>query len=306
MKYINKETDISKIAAQKLHTWRDTYKNERGETFQDICSKPNQKSDTVWDLLKNYNLPEGSELFKYSESELKQSLFDEQGGICCYCVRELFLTNKSKTVVEHFEAKSIHICKNTFTYKNLLLSCEGNNKSTTYYTTNEDSWESVAAKYGLEVKKLQNMNPSKAKQYPLNFHNKTSLTVPKPPAHCDHAKLENPMPIINPTELPDCWDKFVYKEDGFIDEEKLDLLAKDTVKILNLNAQPLVEKRKVIWDEARKAYEDKFENDSEVLRYEEVEDYVGLLKRRVEIFEEDLKTTYPFCVVYWAYFKKQL
>jgi uncharacterized protein (TIGR02646 family) len=54
--------------------------------------------------------------------ELKKSLLEEQGFICCYCMQRI--EHKSTTKIEHFKPISIYPRK-ALDYKNLFVACNG-------------------------------------------------------------------------------------------------------------------------------------------------------------------------------------
>ena len=282
MKYINKTTNEALFAAQQLHAWRDAFHNESGQSFIEICSDVASTSERVWDLLKNYT---GED---YSQDLLREALKSEQGDICCYCGCELI---DLRTVIEHFLRKSGDKCARTYNYLNLLLSCDGNNFSKKHTIQEGETWETIATKYEMTVKELKNKNKQKV------FRIKNNLTIIPPPRHCDAAKLSIDTPIINPTVLPDCWDRFPYKFDGSIDETKADDLAKATIEVLNLNAESLKRKRKAVWKDAKKAYSD----DAEINQYLDEEDTTAVLKRTRELLASELNQTYHLCIVRRAY-----
>ena len=107
---------------------------------------------------------------------LKQYLYEEQGGICCYCGAKLEYPVNSKSRVEHVKSK------NTYRwlvgeYKNLLLSCD---------LTEE------------EYKEMSDSPKKKHKKY----------------LHCDAAKGANEI-TYSPLN-PDCKNAYIYGIDGSI------------------------------------------------------------------------------------------
>ena len=75
--------------------------------------------------LKEYKELEGAcfrDLPKEVKNNLRESLRREQGGICCYCEREL----KGKTVIEHIKPKDKEYYPELqLEYSNMVLSCDG-------------------------------------------------------------------------------------------------------------------------------------------------------------------------------------
>jgi len=63
---------------------------------------------------KNWgNIPESI------KAPLRQQLYDEQHGVCCYCCKSL---DKENTTIEHLQSRNDYPHK-CFDYDNLLLSC---------------------------------------------------------------------------------------------------------------------------------------------------------------------------------------
>lgn len=68
------------------------------------------------------------------KSTLRDVLFKEQGGLCCYCMCRI-QNNRDKTSIEHYIPQKQYIDKSltqeehdrlSTDYRNLLLSCDGN------------------------------------------------------------------------------------------------------------------------------------------------------------------------------------
>ncbi|MDC7278666.1 TIGR02646 family protein [Butyrivibrio fibrisolvens] len=81
------------------------------------------KKESEPEDLKEYKKLEGAcfrDLSKNVKKNLRDSLRQEQGGICCYCEREL----KGKTVIEHIKPKE-RFPALQLEYSNLVLSCDG-------------------------------------------------------------------------------------------------------------------------------------------------------------------------------------
>lgn len=110
-------------------------------------------------------------------ADLKRLLYDEQGGICCYCGAKLEYPVNSRSRVEHVKPKNIHP-ELVGEYENLLLSCD---------LTEE------------EYCNMRNA-PKKGRK---NF------------LHCDIAK-ESTEITYSPLN-PECEKVFIYKIDGTIE-----------------------------------------------------------------------------------------
>lgn len=68
---------------------------------------------------KNYKTDRWGEIPEDVKAPLRQQLYDEQHGICCYCCKSL---GNEKTVIEHLKSRN-HYPNKCFDYDNLLLSC---------------------------------------------------------------------------------------------------------------------------------------------------------------------------------------
>ena len=77
--------------------------------------------------LKSYRAEDGAcfdDMPKYVKEELRESLYVEQGGICCYCGKRI--SNDYRSVIEHLYPKGINRYSHLqLEYGNLLCSCDG-------------------------------------------------------------------------------------------------------------------------------------------------------------------------------------
>ncbi len=110
-------------------------------------------------------------------ADLKQLLYDEQGGICCYCGVRLEYPVNSKSRVEHVKPKNQYR-QLVGEYENLLLSCD---------LTEE------------EYRNMRNAPKKERKSF----------------LHCDIAKDSTEI-TYSPLN-PECERAFIYKIDGDID-----------------------------------------------------------------------------------------
>ena len=276
------KTDGSKEAAEKLKDWKDNYISPSEQRLDVLCKTSAVKS--LWELLDRGE--------SYNKEKLRKDLHAEQHGVCCYCVCGV-KNETAQSVIEHFKDKSCNPCENTYDYANLILSCNGNNWIIVKLIKPSDTIEKFVEEYGL--------TEEKTKEIAKNFKPFQRVTLPKPPNCCDKAKAQNEEnaknqpdyvpPIINPTLVIDCWKRFEYCDDGLIggkDDE-----AEKTIEVLNLNAEPLKEKRKKAWDNARTKFTDDFDLSS---------------KEKIEncLKEELTKDPYHLCVVHRAYLLNEL
>ncbi len=76
---------------------------------------------TDWKALENENWqPMYEDLRGVEKSAVREALFDEQGGICCYCERRL---TDADSHIEHFHPQS-DLTVDPLDYGNLLYSCQ--------------------------------------------------------------------------------------------------------------------------------------------------------------------------------------
>lgn len=244
------------------------------------------------------------------KKEMLEYLLEEQGGLCCYCGCEL--TKKVHyIVIEHFKLKSLNsnsTYPNMFDYDNLLLSCHGN--SYAFYEVKEgDTWVSIAAKsectfsddkldrlkriMNPDIEKSENGEPKEGETLIVGFIGKADNH------HCDKHRGKKPL-SINPTQLPNCIDRFIYtvqerNNTGGIKHHSGDIEAEEAIKNLNLNAAILIRFRQRIVEDAAEL----LESISIELEENETTDREGI----IEIANKYLSGIKGFYVVYRAYFK---
>ena len=64
------------------------------------------------------------------KTELRKSLYNEQGGLCAYCMRKINIENRlTQTRIEHIKPRTISIeedcVEETLQYNNMVLCCDG-------------------------------------------------------------------------------------------------------------------------------------------------------------------------------------
>lgn len=213
----------------------------------------------------NQPIPSASSI----KESLTTSLFEEQNGLCCYCgdiIKRTFnddIWHYQYCSIEHFKPK--HLFKElTFEYDNLMLCCKASRLS--FYevakTPRENPIRNVA-----DVAQLCQLDEERILSYQKNKQLKNSeikpghkIYFPNPP-HCDDSKSEHDrkkkqIEIINPAKDKDLIERLIFKSSGLIDYLKTnpndDELINNTVnKVLELNCEILVEKRKLVWKQAQ-------------------------------------------------------
>lgn len=109
---------IKQKSPDEFEAWKDAPKTE------DSDEKPSD-----FDNEFQSNPPEVMEegIVYYSKEELKAELLKEQNGLCCYCNKSM--EEEKNSPIEHLKPKGKPKYKHlTFEYKNLLASCNGNQK----------------------------------------------------------------------------------------------------------------------------------------------------------------------------------
>ena len=297
MKHINKTTSVSLEAERKLNDWRDNFVYQRhnysehlptntqynGKKFNELCNS-GMTTPNLWDLHG------GDAAAVYTRKLLKVDLAKEQDSLCCYCCDTLEGEDAEKDfndVLEHFLDKGSDRCGKMYTYKNLLLACHGN-RHKFVRTERGDTWAILAARFNTTENALR--SEVKNSHLPSSLAHGTKVKIPNLPQHCDVTKWQHPI-NINPVTDVDCWKKFIYKSDGSIQGINKD--AQDVVKKLELDVDKFRERRKEVWDLAKQAYgEDEYVQ-------------IHIEKRDIQAIFDYFKCD-AFCVVYWAYFAKQL
>ena len=155
---------------------------------------------TIFEHLHS-NLPneQDSDHYYYSKLQLKQSLLEDQGYLCCYCNRLLIfdpssdqssVENTLPTEVEHLATVTLQP-KRALDYTNLMVSCDGGR-----------------------------LDPS----------GKQKKNVPEKHLTCNAARGSKPLNVT--PEQPDCEVRVQYALNG--EAFGMDSKADDTVTLLNL------------------------------------------------------------------------
>jgi len=263
--------------------------------------------------------------------ELQHSLYEEQGGICCYCgdrLRRDWDDNKKKwkfanQSIEHFKGKSQH--KDLiFNYGNLMLCCK-NSSGFSKVKVNDKlgkivvkGWEDVASISEVPFEKIIDYRPNQHLKKKKKLENGDIIHIPNP-THCDDEKskfdLKPDLVIVNPTSDGHLIQKLVYNPDGKIDisnanaDEKV--IIHKTIKVLGLGIDKLTEKRKEVWGKTdRKAFEEKYADSFEAINTAPVsnEKRNEVMRKLIgNIFEPDDSDGLlaPFCFVEYASLKSQ-
>ncbi len=292
MVFIDKTTSHSVESRNRLETWKTQLDLAR------LYAEPNQTGDALWNI-------EDFE-FQNVKDRLREDLNTEQGKICCYCCQGLELL---RTKIEHFLAKSAPdrldkeqaFVERVFNYENLLLSCDGGERSQKPYEVkvniygNVQTRQEVADRLGVSVELLDKLNPSAT--YRRGEKIKYTEGV-----HCDAIKGKSVLPIFNPTIEDSYWRYFELKPDGSISvnttrETSIQQLAENTLTVLNLNESRLTDKRKTAW---KKFEETLIEQEGFQATFPDAERLYAYLQEYLEIqldSDKVSKNKVPFCFV---------
>ena len=193
-----------------------------------------------------------------------------------------------------------------FDYDNLLCSCHGNSYAF-YEVQNGDTWASIALKSECtfnsnKVAELKRMNPDIDVENNEPQAGETLIVGFVSGAdnhHCDNFRSDKPLGI-NPTQLPNCIDRFIYtvkerRNTGGIKPQANDIEAQEAITNLNLNAPILLRERaKIVEDAAVLLEEISIEIDvNEATNRQQI----------IDIANRYLSGIKGFYVVYRAYFK---
>ncbi|MDM8522971.1 retron system putative HNH endonuclease [Desulfococcaceae bacterium HSG8] len=183
------------------------------------------------------------------KSEVRDSLVEEQGYICCYCGTNI--QKNHNTIIEHLKPKGKDLyVEIMFDYDNLLASCAGSNKDIIYLATKkDDTLDKIIKLYGVSEEEIRSLNPNTDFNHlTLPERIKISKKANRRPEdlHCDARKGDNEIQI-HPL-MRNCEDFFRYRRsDGEMvsagSEE-----AEKTINILGLNAKLCKEHRKAVLD----------------------------------------------------------
>lgn len=111
-----------------------------------IIKKSSPKSFDIWkaDFLKqNGYVPDYSKLIGDEKQKIREKLYEEQYGLCCYCCKLLKYpyTNSEEFHIEHFRPKSnTNYSHLGLEYSNLHLSCSGYKSNRECCGHKKDDW----------------------------------------------------------------------------------------------------------------------------------------------------------------------
>lgn len=180
MKYIEKHLEAKEV----LEYEAELEENDLDKSsLSDALVHPSMRGPDVYDVVKSFR----------SFNGLKERLFADQGGICCYCGCYLRYPTHPQYVVEHVFPKEKDRTL-AGEYENLLLSCR---------PTEEEERERIK-------------RPKREQRYFF---------------HCDKAKKSEVI-SISPLQR-DCQNHFVYDEFGGVDgiDNQSKMVAKDILNL---------------------------------------------------------------------------
>lgn len=262
--------------------------------------------------------------------ELQCSLYEEQGGICCYCgdrLRRDWDNDKKKwkfanQSIEHFKGKSQH--KDLiFKYENLMLCCKNSSGFSKVRVGDKrekvvTSWEDVASISGIPFEKIIDYRPNQHLKKKNKLETGDLIHIPNP-THCDDEKSKfdsnSNLVIINPTLDGHLIEKLAHDSDGGISSsnasETEQEIIKKTIEVLGLGIDKLTEKRKEIWGKTtKKAFEEKYADSFEAINAsgvsnEMLKEVMRKLIGKILDPDDSDGLLSPFCFVEYASLKSQ-
>jgi len=143
MKFISKKGSFPlRLTKWKYYHFKELYK---------LYIDPSISGSTVWKYLDNHRELNAYGTDEYTKDELRESLVNDQGHICCYCGQRI--ENDHRTIREHLNPKNIYKTR-TYDYINLLASCSGGNYYKIHVILNNETLTSIASDYGVDEEYL--------------------------------------------------------------------------------------------------------------------------------------------------------
>jgi uncharacterized protein (TIGR02646 family) len=248
------------------------WRTENDAAIQSWVNNTSKTGGDLWEQLgKTFDIERITDINPNDvRHDLEDALFAEQNGLCCYCGNQLLrkwnfndkIWEYHLHAIEHFEPKNIFKNK-TFDYDNLMLCCKESQRLIPYEIGKIQSGKLIASFE--DVAKITDISIEKIKIHPRNqaLLNKKlavgdKIFYPNPP-HCDDAKskYDSKKPqitIINPSKNEDLIEKLQFSNNGMIENPYKELVIKDTFKVLALNCDTLIDRRKAVWSNAELNY----------------------------------------------------
>lgn len=308
MKFIDKTNEAVQKKRERLIKWKKNFNEEKGRMPEDFYSEVN--GNKIWALLSNYPS------INYDLKVLAYDLWEEQGGICCYCGQAIpnpmSDEGNSKSSIEHFDTKSANdivnlddrrkaIISRVFNYNNLLLSCAGGGAETTERKRKKDGTietnQDMAVRMNLSLDIIEEFNPA--------FSNGLGEIIKiSDGKHCNVARGSDKKKIVNPTDEiykhQDCWHLFEYKYptdvrgnfgcEVFARDKTEGNIAENSYEVLKLNQRNLSYLRAQNYELFLNSYAEAVAQigfDDNMLFKSLIQDY----------FEQRKQITYAFCFV---------
>ncbi|MCB0593962.1 MAG: hypothetical protein H6557_00255 [Lewinellaceae bacterium] len=218
-------------APKSFIRWKEANKQK----IEAMVNSENHTGNTIWSFFRNFE-----KVYK----ELKSTLVQDQGYICCYCGQRIF--SDIHTSIEHVEPKESEK-KLTLDFDNLLASCDGGSNHRCHLVKKGETLISIADLYGVDVEHLEEVYIKIdeievfRKKYDIENLSAGDRIVIFPKSakneqHCDIRKGKKTIDI-HPL-LDGCSSFFRYSEtDGLIVVTEAN---RKTVECLGLNDNPLL------------------------------------------------------------------
>ncbi len=261
MIHIDKNQPISQKGRSFIQEWLDS---KRDEDFNGNDRTYRQYLEALYeDTIKTGNMIWDNNMV--TKKPLNRILLCEQGFVCCYCGRRIFIDHN--TLLEHLAAKGVHANKNLiFNYDNLMACCYGSSKDIIHIVANsQETVDTIAAKYATSKDKIQELYVNDTnyaavkKEYDIeNLKIGDKILIlersGKEQQHCGHQKEDNPI-AIDPLQIG-CQDHFMYKRNEgeevvLIPANQNDSIVQNVIEVLGLNKNKILNRdRKAAFDVA--------------------------------------------------------
>ncbi len=312
-------------------TYQD-WLSENQTALSELSTDP-RTTHTLWEMLGKKLTGEQETLINPIDVRyaLQCSLYEEQGGICCYCGQRLrrdWNKNDEKWIfanqsIEHFKSKSQYKTL-MFHYENLMLCCKNSSGFSKirigdkYKGAIVKHWDDVALASEIPAEKIMNYRPNQHLKKNNELRNGHVIHIPNP-THCDDEKSKYDrkpdLIIINPTQDTHLIEKMTYNSGGGIDifnaNADEESIIQTTIKVLALRIDKLTDKRKDVWRKTdKKVFEEKYAdsfaalNNANISNEKRREVTKKLIEKILEPDDSDGLLS-PFCFVEYASLKSQ-
>lgn len=219
-------------------------------------------------------------------NQILDALYEEQNGLCCYCANKIernWDTTKncwiySNYAIEHFQSK-YHLKNRIFDYQNLMLTCKESSKIK--YIEIGKQYKGEIIQSIADIARLVDISETKILERNRNVTINEGVTIKIPiPPHCDDSKSDFDSKVTITEIIDPSLNTHIslIKQLRFLSSGDIvfvshnnsdDLLIENSIKVLNLNCETLIDRRKNIWNNVERTYTENFEYllaDADLLR----------------------------------------